>query len=108
VPDRDAYFWGVRFERDGKYLGVAVAMIDGLTFLRAPDEEPERTVWFNASVKVVADRLAQAMQEGTLRDDWSIDSLTFMLTGEELSGKASTGGKGDAYQHGEVVAEVDA
>ena len=48
------------------------------------------------------------MQEGTLRDDWSIDSLTFMLTGEELSGKASTGGKGDAYQHGEVVAEVDA
>jgi hypothetical protein len=29
MPDRDAYYWRVRFGYDGKYLGVALGVIDG-------------------------------------------------------------------------------
>lgn len=101
MPDRDAYYWRVRFGYDGKYLGVALGVIDGRALLGVP----ENVEWGLGGPFATANRLRDAVLEGSLRTEWEQDAFMVPLTVAELTDPLNQ--PAEQYQPGEMIQEYE-
>jgi hypothetical protein len=100
VPDRDAYYWRLRFVLDSTYLGVALGVIDGRALFGVPDE----VEWGLAGPFATAKRLREAALDGSLRTEWALDAFTVPLTVSELTDPIN---RAQPYQPGEIVDQYE-
>jgi hypothetical protein len=108
-PERDTYLVKLRFLRDGTYLGIALAEIDGLEIVRhAPREGEHLPRFYRAMAELAAMQLADAISNGEVRTEWSREAHVVTVDLEEARQLAVTGDvPADQLQFNTVLREFD-